>query len=70
MGVTPLLVFVAAAAIALLLSVFPFRVAPEAVQRLFFHANGRWKSFGRAAWFCALATSLILALWATPRPGP
>lgn len=66
MGVAPLAVVLVAAGIALLLSVFPFRVGPDSIHRLFFRRDGDWRAFGRGIWLLAIATLLIIALWATP----
>jgi hypothetical protein len=67
MAVAPLFVVLTAAAIALLLSVFPFRVGPERIQHVFFRDNGSWRPFGRAAWLSALIALLVIAVWVTPR---
>ena len=68
-GVNPVLVVVTAAAIALPLSVFPFRIGPRRVQQLFFRENGSWRPYARGARVAALAALLLMALRVTPRGG-
>lgn len=68
-GVTSVLVVVTAAAIALLLSVFPFRIGPRRVQPLLFRENGSSRPYARGARVAALAALLLIALRVTPRGG-
>ena len=55
--------------LALLLSVFPFRIGPRRVQPLFFRENGSSRPYARGARVAALAALLLIAIRVTPRGG-
>jgi hypothetical protein len=67
MAVTSLFVLLVAAAIAVLLSVFPLRGGPESIASAFFRRDGTWRRSGRLGWFVALLVLLVVGLWVTPR---